>query len=143
MRINKVFVSGLILFDPYLTNSSMYHYNMIGFITGKDKANIVKVCFVGTDAIQFCRQFRAHDLIHIEGILENAKTPKKETNKAYIAPVIKVEKFYKMDEQERREFIDVDFPKSVTKLFADIGQKYDPYFVKNGGKTERGGGNLQ
>jgi hypothetical protein len=140
MRVNKVFISGLVLFEPILTKTQLFHYNMIGFLTNSDKANIVKIVLSGTNAIQFCKDVGAHDMVHIEGSLANSKVPKKESDRAYIAPVVYVDSFAVLSERERREFIDVDFPKSITKLLTEIGQKYDPFFARN---LLRGGGNLQ
>jgi hypothetical protein len=137
MRINKVFISGLVLFEPVLNGA--FHYNMIGFITGKEKPNIAKIYLYGTKAIQFCRNVNTHDLIHIEGHLKSAAIPKRESRKGYIAPIIEVDDYYVLNEQHRQEFIDVDFPRSITKLFADIDITYNPLHPRNGMKM---GGNV-
>jgi hypothetical protein len=137
MRTNRVFISGMVLFEPLLTK--LYHYNMIGFLTGKEKPNIVKIYMYGTTAIQFCREVNVHDLVHIEGFLSVAKIPKKAQRQNYIAPVVEVIEYTILSEHNRKEYIDVDFPKSITKMFSDVGQKYDPYFTRN---LTKNGGNV-
>lgn len=137
MRVNKVFLTGMVLFEPMLRG--LYHYNMLGFLTDKERPNIVKISLTGTNAVQFCRQASTHSIIHIEGYLSSAKVPQREARRNYIAPLVRVESFSLLTEESRREYISVDFAKSVTALFAEAGINYDPKYARN---VIAGGGNL-